>query len=140
MGRNSYILSSPGFVVDPESVSLNSGRQIDWDQVSAAFGAAGEKVIPAGTIVAELDSGLIVPRTDDIETAPASAVTAPAVGVLVASAHQKSLSDSKSGYGVYMGGVFYETLMPDAGDAGIATFKTELGNRFVFESYADNRS
>lgn len=141
MGRVNYVLSSPGFVVDPESVSLNSGRQIDWTRVGAAFGADGEKRVPAGTVMAELDSGLIVPRTEDYTAAGAvdPLAAAPAGGILVADAHQKANSDSKSGYGVYVGGVFYEQLLPDVGDADFSDFKTELGSRFVFDKYEDSR-
>lgn len=201
MARKNYVLSSPGFVVDPESVQLNSGRQVDFALIAGAgYGTAGERRVKAGAVVSEIGSGKIIPRTDrraaSIDTtaggvatatlnghgfsvgdtvvissasssglngewvidtvpdantftfdgAPASLtdatgdVAAKATGILVAAADEDADSDSKSGYGVYVGGVFYETLLPDDGDAEIASIKSELGSRFVFDKYEDNRS
>lgn len=205
--RTSYVLSTPGFVVDPESVQLNSGRQVNWDGVASdgTYGTTGSRSLPAGTMVGEV-GGQLVARTDrknvaivldgggngtvtenahgrsvgdrvtiegsanaDIDdqsfviasitdantyvlTVPAAVgaaasenvtVAATALGIMVASAQEDSKSDSLSGYGVYVGGVFYETMLPDAGDAALALLKTELntyGNGFLFESYQDVRA
>lgn len=130
MGRRHYVLSSVGFVADPESVALSTGRQVDWAKVAAVN---GRKSIPAGTVmVQDASSKLVYPRKGAAE-----GVTA--FGILVTSAHEDFTSDAKSGYGVYVGGVFYENLLPDHGGTDFATMKTELGNRYVWETYQDNR-
>jgi hypothetical protein len=52
-----------GAVVDPQSVVLNSGRQVDWNNVASSFqNSDGDKVIPVLTVMSETDGGLIVPR------------------------------------------------------------------------------
>lgn len=199
-GRHTYVLSTPGFVVDHDSVSLNSGRQVAWAAVPpATYGAVGQRSIPAGTIVAETEDGKLVPRvaqlTGTITVASGTATvtmtghgykvgdtvfingtgdpdldgtytvaTVPdansftfeteaadqtgtdaftsgdAIGILVTSAQENSRSDSLTGYGVFVGGVFYENLLPDFEDGEWETIVTELGERFSFESYQDSRS
>lgn len=62
-----------------------------------------------------------------------------AKGLLVSNADEASKTDSLSGYGVIVGGVIYETLLPVA---LTATHKTELqshGTGFVFETFEDTR-
>jgi hypothetical protein len=57
-------VSSNGAVVDPQSVVLNSGRQVDWENVDSSFqNAAGNKVIPALQAMSETAAGKLVPRT-----------------------------------------------------------------------------
>jgi len=95
-----------------------------------------EKVIPAGTVMAELASGLIVPRA-----ARPGAETA--MGILwstATSALYEPNSDSLSGYGIIIGGVIYENLLPEV----ITAYKTELntagvGTGFAWQTYADSR-
>jgi hypothetical protein len=114
------------------------GAQIDWAHVSAAYvdAATGKKVLPGGTVVGSLlGAGLISPRV---------VTTNPAVGVLVATAIEGDLSAAKSGVGVYVGGVVYEALLPDAAGspkvlaAGIKTELTAAGCTFKYLPYADN--
>lgn len=217
MSRTTANVGSPGFVVDHQSMRLNSGRQIDWDHVGEIFrttpgtppvtvvvGAAGAsadatsvpvaalsaaipsgttldfgtnkfarltadaaagatslttaaipkalvsgdtatyagtvgsgpKVLKAGTVVGEaLGSGKVSPRV---------ASTNPATGILVTTAIEDDRSAAISGYGVYVGGVVYESLLPDASGSprtlasGIKTeFATALCT-FQFEAYADD--
>ena len=131
--------SRHSFVVDPHSIQLNSGRQIDWANVSDTFkNAEGVKVLPAGTVVGELlGNGKVSPRV---------ATTNPAIGILADSAQENLRSDSLSGYGVIVGGVLYENLLPDAsGTPKVLTgaVKTELntnGTGFAFEQYGDSRA
>lgn len=219
MTRTTHYITRPPFVVDPESIDRNSGRQIDWNSVPDSyrqgavavtattdaatgataieiealtgaipvntvlyFGQAGEfarlsaaaaagttsipvdalgttiedgdgalypgtgkKLIPAGKAVAELSSGKIIPRADITGSEKCT-------GFLETNAIEDEISAAKSGYGVIIGGVLYENLLPDA-TAGATTgtlpdaYKTELVNAtnprstgFAFEQYSDNRS
>lgn len=133
MSRKNYVLSTPGFVANTAVVDENTGRQVDWDATPTAFGAVGEKKLPAGTIVAEQADGTIVPRAG-------SALQAS--GILIAPAEEGNLADAKTGYGVYTGGIIYSNILPDRADAAFATMLTELranGTGFVWQTYQDQR-
>jgi hypothetical protein len=57
-------VSSPGAVVDPHSIILNSGRQVDWANVPDSFkNSAGDKELPAFKAMSETAAGLLVPRS-----------------------------------------------------------------------------
>lgn len=138
MPRTTLNLSRPGFVGDQNSMERTDGAQIDWANVSAAYidATTGKKVLPGGTIVGTLlGNGLISPRV---------VTTNPANGMLVATQIEGDLSAAKSGVGVYVGGVVYETLLPDAAGAPkvlAGAIKAELvaaGCTFKFQPYADN--
>lgn len=133
MGRRTYTLSTPGFVADADSVSLSTGRQVDWESITAQD---GRKFLPAGTLVGVNDDGQLIPA------APADGEEDPAnvFGILVTSAHENLPSDAKTGYGVYVGGVFYENLLPDREDADFDDLREALGPRFVWETYEDDRA
>lgn len=140
MPRTTLNVSRPGFVADQNSMERNDGRQIDWANVGAGYlnATTGKKVLPAGTVVGSLlGAGLISPRV---------VTTNPAVGVLVSNAIEGDQAAAKSGYGVYVGGVVYETLMPDSTGSPKtvpAAMKTELaaaGCTFKYIPYADNRT
>jgi hypothetical protein len=141
MPRQSFQVSQPGFIVDYQSIVLNSGRQIDWANVAAGFvdATTGKKVLPAGTVVGELlGGGKVSPRV---------VTTNPATGILAAQALEGDLDAALSGYGVIVGGRLYENLLPDATGGPPATLaaaiKTELGTNshgFSFETYSDDRS
>lgn len=138
--RTTTRVGRPGFVVDASSIRLNSGRQIDWANVAAGFidAATGKKVLPAGTVIGELlGNGKISPRV---------VTTNPATGILATTAIQDDRSAALSGYGVIVGGVIYEALLPDSSGAPkvlAAAIKTELDAAactFQFERYEDNRA
>lgn len=91
---------------------------------------ATNKSISAGTVMCQLSSGLIVPRA----VRPGSE---DAIGLLETDAAENSRADSLSGYGVIVGGVIYETLLPET----ITSYKTELaagGSGFVWAVYGDD--
>jgi hypothetical protein len=137
MPRTSANLSRLPFVADPHSVMRNSGRQIDWANVSAT-NADGKKVVYAGTVVGELlGTGKVSPRV---------VTTNPAVGIMETTAVEGDTAASLSGYGILIGGHFYENLLPDASGGPpkvlAAAIKTELnsnGYAWSFEQYGDNR-
>lgn len=139
MPRTTTKISRLGFVVDPVSVTRSSGRQIDWANVAASYkNADGNKVLLAGTVVGELlGTGKVSPRV---------VTTNPATGILETNAVENDLNAALTGYGVMLGGVLYENLLPDATGAPkvLATaVKTELnaaGTGFSFEQYSDTRA
>lgn len=93
------------------------------------------KEIPAGTVMAELSSGKIVPRSDR----PGSET---ATGILESTAVEET-GVNDVGHGVIVGGVIFQNLLPDFSNAAFSTFKSELvaagvGMGYVWETYADN--
>lgn len=213
MGRTTHYIGNLPFVVDPNSITLNSGRQIDWDNVpdsyrqgafsvvvdtagaaiddvavpvvaltgaidagtnlyfggakklarvtaaaavgdtsltvealptalvstdTAVVGGSGAKLITAGLCVAQMASGKVVPRAD----IPGSET---AIGFLATNAIEGDNSQALSGFGVIVGGVLYENLLPDAVAGNLpAGYITELiaskvSTGFAFEDYGDNR-
>lgn len=203
---------TPAFVVDPASVSRNSGRQVDWALVAenrrltpgqivtttgiaaiaaisipvvaltvaipsgttldftgagefakltaaaaigataltvealdaqiesgdtAVFAGTGKKFLAGGTVVSESVVGnvrKIIPRVG----------SSAATGILITDANEDSTVEAKSGYGVYTGGKFYESLLPDAAgtprvlDATIKAELVALPDGMSFESYTDS--
>lgn len=126
--------SAPNFVADDESISRNSGRQVDWEEVSSDFIPNGGqyKVIPAGWPMTQQGDGTIVPATED-DVTPGNASM-----LLFTTAHEGNRKDSLSGYGALVGGVIYADLLPvdiDDYDEGLAA----NGCFFVWETYEDSR-
>lgn len=110
------------------------------DNAEAIVGGTGAKVVKAGTIVAELASGLVVPRK-----AVTGAETA--IGLLVSDAQESPSGipseQAKTGFGVYVGGVFYEELLPDHDESGFDTWIGEIrtnGGWVRLETYSDSRA
>lgn len=138
--RTTSLVGRPGFVADEGSLEFSSGRQIDWANVAAGYldAATGKKVLPAGTVVGELlGGGKISPRV---------VTTNPAVGILATTAIEDDRSAALSGYGMLVGGVLYEALLPDSSGSPkelAAAVKTELDTArctFKYERYEDNRA
>lgn len=96
------------------------------------------RMIPAGTVMCRTSAGLLLPRRD----APGAEE---AVGLIVSDAHENSVSDSKSGYGLVIKAEVYENLLPDADPATgdiTAGWKTELQANslgFLFRDWEDSR-
>jgi hypothetical protein len=140
MGRTDYNLSGLPFVVDPHNTPRDNGHQIDWENVDDAYkNADGKKVLPAGTAIGRLlGGGKISPRV---------VTTNPAVGLLATAAVEGEDSAAATGYGIFIGGVFFENLLPDAAggppktlDADIKTELEENGTGFAWRTYSDNRA
>lgn len=135
-------LAGPGFAADRASIDLNTGRQIDWDNVPAGYANSdGKKVLPAGKAVSEMADGRLVPRVDqDIVANPDRT----AVGLLATVAVEGEKQAALTGYGVVIGGVVYTELLPDNADAEWdPTIIDELqaaGTGFAFEAYGDDRA
>ncbi len=110
--------------------ALDAGIE-DNDEATYLVSASNDKVIPAGTVMAELASGKVVPRV-------ARPGAEAAIGILWSTATENSLTDALTGYAIIVGGVIYETLLPET----ITSYKTELetnGTSWVWETYSDNR-
>lgn len=107
------------------------------DDDEAIYAGSGAKTIKGFTAMVELTSGKIVPRA----VRPAAETTS---SLLATPAVEGDRSAALTGYGCYVGGVFYENLLPDAsGDPAVlpSDYKTELaanGCRFVFEQHNDD--
>lgn len=109
MPWTNYTLSAPPFVADRDSLAIDSGHTIDWTNVpaGATYGVAGKRRIPAGTVMGELLSG-------NGSISPRVVTTNPATCILATDANEDSQSDARSGYGVIVGGLIYENLLPEA--------------------------
>lgn len=149
MARTTHNVSRPGFIVDPNSVDLLDGRQIDWDTVAAGWAnSAGKKELPGGTVMVEQADGTIIPRVDqgDADMGAGESIA----GLLATAAVEDSKTAALSGYGVIRGGIVYEDLLPDSdnalwADAGVNTgpLRDELiaaGKGFDLQPYSDNRA
>lgn len=138
MGRTTSYVSLPGFVADPNSIDKNTGIVIDWASVdSARENAAGDKVIEAGTIMAQKSSGKWIPRLDVSGAEKAG-------GILETTAVEDESVAALSGYGCIIGGVIYSNLLQETGETDFATWLAELndtgvGTGFAWQTYADNR-
>lgn len=104
------------------------------DNAEATIGGTGKKTIPAGKVMSELSTGLIVPRADR----PGSEA---ATCLLFATVTEGDENDG-TGHGCLVGGVIYKNLLPDYAHASFATFQTELTTAgvgyFVWQTYVDN--
>lgn len=104
----------------------------------AVVAGSGAKFLPAGTVIGTLlGNGKASPRI---------VTTNPATGILETNATDEVKSpDALTGYGVIVGGVIYENLLPEATGTPkvLATaVKTELaaaGTGFSFQQYSDSR-
>lgn len=135
--RTTSYPATPVFVADPASVQQSTGRQIDWDNVPAGYANdAGDKVLPAGKFMTEI-SDKLVPMDS------AAIVAETASHILATAAAENSKTDALTGYGTYVGGVFYENLLPDVDDGDFATFQTDFaaaGPGARWETYANDAS
>lgn len=103
------------------------------DNDTATVPGTGKKKVPAGTPMAEdATNHKIFPRT----------ATAAATGLLATDALEDDRSAALTGYGVLVGGVIYQNLLPVTLDS---TMKTELqatgtSTGFYWETYEDDRA
>jgi len=72
-----------------------------------------------------VSNGKLIPRRDVAARGNALG-TETAVGILIGQANESDRSDALTGYGLLLGGVVYNNLLPDFGHANLATWKTEL--------------
>lgn len=106
------------------------------DDAEATVGGSGDKVIPQGTVMAEMSGGKVVPRADR----PGSET---AVGFLVGTAYENAREHALTGYGIINGGNVYEDLLPDRDHASFSTFITEIntaGPGVSLQTYSDSRA
>ena len=149
MARTSITGSAPGFVVDYNATARSDGRQIDWTNVSDDYIPEGltKKVIPAGTIMAENAAGKVIPRKDVAAAFVANPEdwlgTETGTGFLVSNADEGSRAMSLSGFGVFIGGVFYRELLPDHEEDDFDDWITEVttaGYSVRLETFSDSRA
>lgn len=124
---SSYQLSRAQWLVDWENAPRDLGHQIDWESVDPErVDATGKKYVPDGAIMAKLASGKVIPRRDVALAEGNAAGTETAAGILIGQANEGDKSDALTGYGLLLGGVVYNNLLYDYGQANLATWKTEL--------------
>jgi hypothetical protein len=106
----------------------------------AVVAGSGAKFLPAGTVVGTLLDG-------PGKASPRILTTNPAIGILETNAtDDPKSSDSSTGYGILVGGVIFENLLPEASGSPkvlASAVKTELaaaGTGFAFQQYADSRT
>lgn len=135
--RMTAVLSAPAALAATSITVLPLSTPI-IDNATATYkiSYSREKVILAGTVMCELSSGKYVPRA----ARPGSET---ATGILWSTATEgawSANSDSLTGYGIIIGGVIYENLLPET----ITSYKSELqtagvGTGFSWQTYADSR-
>jgi hypothetical protein len=119
------------------TIAVEADHTAIEDNDTAVINGSGPKTIPAGTRVGTLLSG-------DEQIVPRIAGTNPAIGILATDANEDSKTDSRSGYGVIVGGVIYENHLPGATGSPrtiAAGEKTELaaaGTGFSWKQYFDS--
>jgi hypothetical protein len=110
---------------------------------AATLLGSGNKVIPSGQIMSIRTTtpiGKMIPRRDT------ASGTGPADGLLATSATENATQDALSGYGLVVGGVVYESLLPEAtgGPPKVLSSgqKTALAltGKYVYRSYTDTRA
>jgi len=133
-------LSHPGFVADQGSqLRSNGGRQVAWDLVpDGTYGVGGgRKRIPAGTIMTEIVGG-----DDEGKVVPTAAGAAGATGqqfVAETDMDSHNLNHAISGYGMLVGGVLYENLLPEGAPAAGAKTALNANGSFIWMTYHDSR-
>lgn len=106
------------------------------DNDEAYYAGDGVKRIKAGTIMAELAGGKIIPRA-----AVTGAETS--IGLLISDAEEGAVYAAISGHGVFIGGLFYDELLPETGHASFDTWIGEIntaGPGIRLETYSDSRA
>jgi hypothetical protein len=107
----------------------------DTAEATYTVATGASKQIAAGTIMAQLASGKMIPRADvtGAETA---------IGVLATDAAEGDRFAALTGYGIYSHGSMYEELLPDNGAASFDTWIGEINTAgvgsIVLKTYSDN--
>ncbi|RLC99994.1 MAG: hypothetical protein DRI46_08415 [Chloroflexi bacterium] len=129
MARVTTYQDSRPFVVQPNTLVYDTGRDIDWANTD------GETTIPAGTaVVIIVASGKICPWA----TKPGSEAAA---GILAAGADQNDRTGTP-GHAMIIGGNLFENLLSSYEETDWADIKTSLNllGTWVWQTYADSRA
>lgn len=146
--RSTHNNSLAAFIADHQSIEQIPGRIVNWDAVDDSYivESTGKKRLPAGTIVGELSDGRIC------EDGGTDATVSPedessTLGILLTDANEGASEEALTGYGILVGGVLYENLLPDATGGPPKTIgsqaKTDLataGCTFKYVNYVDSRA
>lgn len=145
--RASFNNSLASFIADPASIEQIPGRRVKWAAVSDDFivESTGKKKLPAGSIVDELEDGQIVEHGgSDATVSPEDAGAT--LGILLTDANEDASEEALTGYGILVGGVLYDNLLPDASGDPLSiggTAKTALVNAgctFKYVQHVDSRA
>lgn len=141
---NSYQVGRAQWLVDWENAPRDLGHQIDWAAVDPErVDSTGNKYVPDGTVMAVLASGKMIPRVDvELDPAPGDQDgTEEAVGLLIGQANQGDKTDALTGYGLLLGGVVYENLLPEYEEDDWATWQGEMaanGSLFIYRTHVNS--
>ena len=107
------------------------------DNDEAVFAGDGVKSIPAGTMMAQLSSGKLIPRASVTGAETSTCI------LMSTAAQSDGVGSGNPAYGGIVGGVIYQNLLPDFNHASFATWKGELddasvGTGWTWETYADD--
>ncbi len=140
----------PAFIADHGSTSKKPGATMKWAAVDAATydpDDTGSKKVPAGTIMVRFADGEMAPLGSTDAAASPDETPTVAVGILASDANENAPAESLSGYGVYVGGVVFENLLPDAGggppkvlSSGEKDALADGGCLFQYVTYKDSRA
>lgn len=136
--REEFNVSTINWIVDRNSYSQNSGRKINWAEVTETDGD-GNKMIKSGTIVVQTPDG-VAPRKLGLLD---GASPRPAVGFLLESINEAERERNIAGQAVVTGGVVYANLLPDNGETDFEVWLDEVdenGTGLVRENFEDNRA
>src|SRR5689334_22145888 len=113
--RSNFNNSLASFIADPASIEQIPGRVVNWDAVDDAFivASTGKKKLPAGTIVGELADGRIC-EDGGSDTTVSPTDSASTLGILLTDANEDALEEALTGYGILVGGVLFDNLLPDS--------------------------
>lgn len=123
--------------VGSTSLTVDSLDETVENNMVAYFGGRGGAFIHAGTVVDLLPNGKVIPSA----LGAGGGVTA--YGILETNAEEDAKEDAVTGYGIMVGGFFYENLLPEADSSGdiSGTWIAELrarGGSWQFDDYSDN--
>jgi len=142
----------PSFIADPKSIEQKTGRQIAWDLVDDSYIDAdtGKKRLKAGTVVSEFQTGDEAGKVAEygaVDAAQSPDETATPLGILISEANEDAPAEALTGYGILVGGVLYDNLLPDAAGGPPKTIGSTKKNAlatagctFKWEVYADSRA
>lgn len=142
----------PAFIVDRQSIEQRPGRQIAWDLVSDTYidATTGKKRLKAGTVVSEFVGGDYIGQVAEygaVDDISSPGETATAVGILISEANEDDPAEALTGYGLLVGGVLFDNLLPDAAGGPPKTIGSTKKNAlatagctFKWEVYVDSRA
>lgn len=144
-----YRNAIPSFIADHGSTAKRPGVNIKWSAVNDSFKDAetGKKRFKAGQLMSILSDGQMIEYGGTDASASPDETPTVAHGLLASEAVEDAPAESMSGHGLYVRGIVYENLLPDASggppkvlSAGEKTALADGDCLFQFITYKDSRA